>query len=79
MAIRFPKMHIAKSVSNRIMNIADEIDTNIAPMPSIESPSLPETDPKGASIDLANNTPIDEVSAPEGMGLQDTIGPESII
>lgn len=56
MTLRFPKMHIADSVVNRILNASDEIEVAVAPaMP----PSIP-ADPaeQGAVIDEALQTPV---------------------
>jgi hypothetical protein len=74
--IRFPKMHIAKSTVNRILNIADELE----PV-TIDTPSIPEGDTasKSLQIDAALASPTPEVAAPPGMGLAETLGPESIL
>jgi hypothetical protein len=72
--IRFPKMHIAKSTVNRILNVADEVEP-----PSIDIPNVPTGDAQGLEIDaaLAGDTP--EVAAPPGLGLEETLGPNSIL
>lgn len=54
--IRFPKMHIAASVSNRILNIADEIDEKdrSEELAAVrEAPMVPDPTLQGAGLDLA--------------------------
>lgn len=54
--IKFPKMHIASSVVNRILNIADGVNA------AVISPSLPADVPdpsiSGGGLDAALATPI---------------------
>lgn len=52
--IRFPKHHIATSVVNRILNIADEVEARAPSMPS-----TPEPIQQGQALDaaLAQPTP----------------------
>lgn len=50
--IRFPKIHIAESVANRLLNFADGLDVLSAP-----SPSLPEPTPAGAALDKKLSSP----------------------
>lgn len=56
-SIRFPKHHIATSVVNRIMNIADglELDSLSAPAPArLSSPIAPaDTSAQSAALDSA--------------------------
>lgn len=58
--IRFPKLHIATSVTNRILNIADEIDA-AAPIPAVpapkEPPAVPDPGPSGAQLDAQLGAP----------------------
>lgn len=77
--IRFPKMHVAKSTVNRILNVADELDRQEITKPDISIPSLPQPDPSGDAIEVAVNTPPEPVSAPPGMNAQDVLGPGSIL
>ncbi len=55
--IKFPKYHIASSVVNRILNVADELG-----MPSElevrEPPNVPDADAMGNAIDAAATTPV---------------------
>lgn len=44
--IRFPKLHIAESVENRLRNFVDGLDSD-----SSSLPSLPEPSPAGAELD----------------------------
>lgn len=77
--IRFPKMHIAKSTVNRILNASDEIDRDIRPDPSLNIPSIPVGDPSGKIIERATTTPVDPVSAPPGISAKDVLGPERML
>lgn len=57
-------MHIAESVSNRILNIADGVTARQAPpkpMPAIPDPSV-----AGAAIDAAVRAPAAAAAMPEG-------------
>lgn len=78
MSIRFPKMHVAKSTVNRILNVSDEIDRQIMPKLDIDTPSLPAADPSGKSIEVAVNTPSEPVAAPPGIG-PEILGQEPIV
>lgn len=73
--IRFPKMHIAKSVVNQILNVADEI----SPPASIDIPSIPEGSAMGTELDAKLSTPTPDVAAPDGLAMQDVMGPQSIL
>lgn len=77
--IRFPKMHVAKSTVNRILNVADEINAGRMAAATIDIPSLPSEDPKGKALDIATNTPVDPVAAPPGIGAEQVLGPNSIL
>jgi len=54
MAVRLPKMHIATSVVNRILNAYDEINQMQAPtVPTLsEMPNVPDPSIEGANLDL---------------------------
>ena len=59
--IRFPRMHIAQSVANRILNVANGVgQSNKAP------PSLPEPLPMGQALDQALTTPPQPMAMPDG-------------
>jgi hypothetical protein len=55
--IRFPKQHIASSVVNRIMNVADELETDVLVRTS--APPM-TTDPalQSAKLDIALDQPV---------------------
>jgi hypothetical protein len=69
-------MHIAKSVVNRILNVANDIEP---PPISIDMPSIPEQQPIGIDLETKLSMPTPEVSAPDGMALQDVMGDQSIL
>lgn len=59
MPIRFPRMHIADSVVNRILNAADGL--GITPRPS-PTPDVPLGDePLGAAIERASTEPTPDL------------------
>ena len=62
--MRFPKMHIAQSVTNRIMNIANKVQpaTGQATMP----PAVPQPQAMGKAIDQALAQPPGAMAAPPG-------------
>lgn len=63
--IRFPKMHIAQSVVNRILNVANDIDsTKQRTPPSL--PALPDVGTQGTKLDQALETPPAATSPPDG-------------
>ena len=64
MSIRFPKMHIAESVSNRILNIADGLPsaTPILTPP----PQLPDVGAQGDLLNAQLNTPLPPTELPAG-------------
>lgn len=59
--IRFPRMHIAQSVMNRILNINDEIEADAQisalPEPAI-APDPPDPMMEGAQLDVALQQPV---------------------
>lgn len=68
--IRFPKMHIAESVANRILNLADDMRAGgfmppPEPVPPPELPGAPTME--GAQLDqaLATPPPADMAAPPE--------------
>ena len=64
MTIRFPKMHIAASTSNRILNIADGLPSP-GPLPSPD-PVLPQVGAQGAVLDAQLKTPPLPTELPAG-------------
>lgn len=63
--IRFPKMHIAQSVVNRIMNVADDLEM-AQNKPAMHVPAMPDATAQGAALDEALATPPAGVTPPEG-------------
>ena len=61
--MRFPKFHLATSVVNRIMDIANQVES--IPMPT-QPPRMPETAAQGAALDKALATPPPAIAAPAG-------------
>lgn len=59
MSIKFPKVHIATSVVNRILDVAD----GISRMPALVVPNAPEPLPQGAQLDAALAQPTPAVGA----------------
>lgn len=61
MSIKFPSMHIAESVINRIMNTADQLRDNAppeaGPRPFMPQPSVPDTAAQSAQLDAALSAP----------------------
>lgn len=57
--IKFPRVHIATSVVNRILAIAEGMDS----LPSTGIPSTPEPLAEGDALDKALNTPPPPASA----------------
>lgn len=55
MTIRFPKHHIAESVSNRILNIADGLPSS--PSMPMAAPVAPDVPAQGEALDAQLNTP----------------------
>lgn len=63
MSIKFPKHHIATSVVNRIMNIADELETG-AETPQVGPvPNVPAALPEGPALSAALYQPTQPVTA----------------
>lgn len=60
MPIRFPRMHVAQSVVNRILNVADELVAQRAPAVPEPHPAPEPADPTipGAELDLALREPL---------------------
>ena len=64
--IRFPRMHIAESVVNRILNAADDIQTTEMAPPNI--PQMPgNVAQQGAAIDQATHAPVGDVAPIEAI------------
>lgn len=61
--MRFPQYHLATSVVNRIMDIANQVQT--MPLPT-QPPSVPDATSQGAALDEALAQPIQPVAAPAG-------------
>lgn len=72
MAIRFPKMHVATSVVNRILNISDELETakprqvepqepavvdTVGELLGSMTPAVPDPTQAGQQLDLALGQP----------------------
>lgn len=52
--IKFPRVHIAESVKNRILNTRDELNSSRAPAaaaPPAPPPSVPDPELEGAELD----------------------------
>lgn len=64
-SIRFPKMHIATSVSNRILNIADGLPS-IVPAVGTQPPMLPDVGLQGDALNQQLNTPLPATELPGG-------------
>jgi hypothetical protein len=63
MAIPFPKMHIAASVINRIMNAVDEIEPPIIASMQPDPPIVDDPIVDGALLDEAIATPLPGATA----------------
>lgn len=77
MAVRLPKMHIATSVVNRILNTYDEINQSLAPAPAMmaEMPNVPDPTLEGANLDIGLETVVPEGAAAPADPLQsDAVG-----
>ncbi len=61
--IRYPKMHVAQSTANRIINIANGIDSTVV-QPS--APVLPDPMAQSEELTAAMKTPPGAMQAPEG-------------
>ena len=62
--MRFPQYHIATSVINRILNLADDVEPVAVADPS--QPALPDTAAQSVALDAAIAQPVQAVPAPEG-------------
>lgn len=62
--MRFPQMHIAQSVANRILNIADGIRTAQSVQASM--PAIPDPTAAGQAIDAAVQAPGVAAAPPAG-------------
>jgi hypothetical protein len=69
--IRFPRMHIAESVANRILNLADDMRTGgftpspEPPTPPPELPHAPTMEGVGLDAQLAQPPPAELAVPPE--------------
>jgi len=61
--MRFPRYHIATSVVNRILDLADQ---EMLTAQATEAPSIPDTAETGARLDNALQSPVPAVPAPVG-------------
>jgi len=67
--IKFPKVHIAQSVVNRILETRDELRRTSAksgggaPAP-VPPPAVPDPSATGAALDVATGTPAAPASSP---------------
>ena len=64
MSIRFPKMHVAESVANRILNIADGVP-GAKPLP-VPAPMMPDVGGQGDNLDMQLATPSAPTELPGG-------------
>lgn len=68
MAIRFPRMHIAESALNRILNLRDELAEETpppaAPAAPVAAPTAPDPALQGIELDAALAAPTPPVDAP---------------
>lgn len=68
--IRFPQLHIAQSVTNRILNVVDELrESRILPTPPAPhtEPEVPlDTGMEGMKLDQALATPPGPMELPPG-------------
>jgi len=70
--IKFPKMHIARSVTNRILEIVDGLENHAPEQSQPMQPNVPDTQEQGAQLDsaLAQPSPplpgIDQAPDPGG-------------
>ena len=61
MPIRFPRMHIAESVVNRILNVADELGVHGSGIRT-PAPDVPDgADKLGAAIKRASTQPVPDL------------------
>lgn len=66
-SVRFPKLHIATSVVNRIMNIHDELESKEKAPSAVPLPSPMPVDPtlEGTMLNAALLEPNPSVDAPD--------------
>lgn len=64
MPIRFPRMHIAQSVVNRILNTANQVQPSETIMPHL--PDVPDPSEEGEAISAALATPPGDMHTPAG-------------
>jgi hypothetical protein len=64
--LKFPRMHIAQSVVNRIINIANQVQPSSEPAPIDLIPNVPDPTAQGAAIDAAISTPPGAAAMPPG-------------
>ena len=63
--MRFPRYHLATSVVNRILDMADH-ELIMAKATEQVMPDLSKTQQQGAALDEALSTPMPAIPAPEG-------------
>ena len=63
MTMRFPKYHLATSVVNRILNVANRVQA--MPLPT-QAPQVPDASRQGQAIDNQLATPPASAQAPPG-------------
>lgn len=64
--IKFPRLHIAQSVTNRILNVARDVESSgLGSMASTPSPTppVPDPEPMGAQVEAALSQPTAPVAA----------------
>lgn len=79
MPIPFPKLHIAESVKNRILNTWDELQTSRAEPPqppaAPTAPAMPaDTVTAGAELDVRTQAPAPPMAEPGGLAGSDMGG-----
>lgn len=74
--IKFPKMHIAQSVVNRILNTAEEVASNkrTQAMFSMSAPNVPDPTLEGAALDMKMAGDVPPVAAPDDPLEQGIVG-----
>jgi len=60
--IKFPTIHIATSVTNRILNAMRDIEAEDAPTAPGDQPSVPNAGPLGAALDASIAAPVGAVA-----------------
>jgi hypothetical protein len=66
--IKFPKMHIAASTVNRILNVADGLKARPRALTATVAPSVPDPALQGAQLDQALQQPVPPVSGSPALG-----------